>query len=191
MPRYTLATEEEKREQRLVDQEMFKTQVFAIFVAEALNRIWAKWGPLNREDLAAFLGRRSHVEPPLADALARDFLRFFQGDHEGASFTAIPRIEALTRAIVLAIPLPIYRTQRAQTPGQYPGLGVLLPELRRVGLDEPWYRFLYGFFANPRGHNTRNEVLHGFVYEPSETQAALSLIGALYLSVGLDLLRTT
>lgn len=69
------------------------------------------------------------------------------------------------------------------TPGQYPGLGALLPELLRAGMDESWYRYLNGYLASPRGANVRNELLHGFVDEPSQTTAALTMVGALYLAI--------
>jgi len=100
-------------------------------------------------------------------------LRFFNGNPEGAAYATAAHIEALARVIVLAIPLPVYRVQRQNNPGQYLGLGTLLPTLLASGMDEAWTRFLQGFLASPMGFNFRNELLHGFVMDPSETMAAL------------------
>ena len=88
---------------------------------------------------------------------------------------------------MLALGLPIYRTQRTTNPGQHPGLGFLLAALKGAGMDESWFRFLNGFLARPMGLNERNELLHGFIDDPTESTAALALLGALYLAVGIEL----
>lgn len=190
LPRFTASTEEEKRMQRLVRYEMQRAQFGAVFLPEAFDRIWQKWGPLSAEELAAFLGSGEHVAVELAAALARDFLRFFNGDHEGASYATAAHVEALVRSIVLAIPLPIYRVQRQREPGRYPGLGLLLRELQANGLDESWARFLQGFLSEPMGLNFRNELLHGFEADPSVTNSALLLVCVLFLTKGVTLAKS-
>jgi hypothetical protein len=165
---------------------MSAAKLFGIFFAEALRGIWAKWGPIPVDELAQFLGERNHVRPPVAAAIARSFIRFFEGDAEGAVYTAVPKIETLTRELVVALDLPTYQTQRVTRPGQYPGLGALLPSLKDA-IPESWWRYLNSYIASPLGDNVRNEVLHGFVDEFSETTAALVLIAALYLAAGLEL----
>ena len=146
----------------------------AALIAEVLRRVWSKWGPISEGDVTAYLGQRTHVPEPLAAILARGFVRHFTGDFEGSAYTIMPKIEALVRSVVLACGLPVYRTQREKSPGQYPGLGALLPELRKVGLDESWFRFLHTYLASTSGTNTRNELLHGFVGEITEPAARLS-----------------
>jgi hypothetical protein len=187
LPRFTVSADDERREKRLVDYEMSSVRIYAPVMYTILIRIWEKWGPISAEELAVFLGQHRHVKPPLAAALARAFLRFFNGDSEATIFTATPRLEALVRELVLAGGLPIYRTQRARSPGQYPGLGVLLPALQKAGVDESWIRYLNGLLANPMGENARNELLHGFVDDPPETLAALVLVGVLFLTVGVSI----
>ena len=115
LPRFTASSEAEKEEVQLTDQEMHRLNVYGGILAEALDRIWRKWGPLSEDELAAFF-QGPHVEPALAAALARDFLRYFSGDAEGAAYSGAPRVEALVRALVLTMGLPVYRTQRARTP---------------------------------------------------------------------------
>ena len=183
LPRIKVTREEDKREKRLVETELISIQLNALVLHEALGQIWDKWGPISAEDLALFLGARDHVRPELADALARAFLRFFNGDPEGAVFTAAPRLEALVRDLVLKGGLPVYRTQRAKSPGQYPGFGALLAMLLAAGFDESWIRYLGTLLANPMGENARNELLHGFVDVPSESWATLVFVGVLFLAV--------
>jgi hypothetical protein len=187
LPRFTASTEEERREAALVNSEMLRASISSMLLAQAIERIWEKWGPIPENDLAAFLGERGHVKESTARGLARDFGRYFAGDFEGCAFCITPRLESLVRALVLAIPLPVYRTQRAATPGQYPGLGRLIPELQQAGLDESWSRFLQGFLAKPMGTNYRNELSHGFEDDPSAPAATLLLISALYLTRGVAL----
>src|SRR3954447_18695073 len=88
---------------------------------------------------------------------------FDSGEFEASLYVAMPRVETLVRSLLLAVNRPIYRIPRSGSPGQYPGLGALLPELRDAGLDRSWMRFLLTFFTGPFGLNFRNETSHGFV----------------------------
>src|SRR5262249_3019408 len=185
LPRFTASSEDELRQLRLVEYEMSLLSFNVIVITEALRRIWDKWGPISVDDMAAFLGQRAQVREEVARALARGFRRFFDGDYEGATFTITPRVETLARELLLMIDRPVYRTQRTNNPGQYPGLGALLAELERNGLDESWTRFLHGYLSSPIGKNARNELLHGFVDDADEGTTAVVLIAAVYLAVGI------
>ena len=187
LPRFTASTDEERADYALVAHEMFRTSFVGAFLPEILDQIWTKWGPFTLEQLSTFFGEGSHVRREVARALARDVQRYFDGDHEGAAHTAAAHVETLVRDIVLAIPLPIYQVQRQRDPGQYPGLGTLLPALRKDGLDESWGRFLEGYLAKPIGSNVRNELLHGFELDPARSTASLVLLSALYLARGIVL----
>lgn len=186
LPRFTAATDEDKAELRLIRCELSQLQVLGSFVTEILDRIGAKWGPIPADDLAAFFGEAAHVVPPVAATLARAFNRYFQGDVEGAGYIAAPQIERLVRDIVLAVNEPAYRLQRGKTPGQYAGLGTLLPVLQRAGGDVDWLRFLQTVFAATAGMNFRNDLLHGFVDEIHAGHAALVLLAVLYLTRGVN-----
>jgi hypothetical protein len=187
LPRFTAATDEEQSELRLIRCELAQLQVLGSFVAEILQRIGVKWGPIPVEDLAAFLGEADHVAPPVSATLARAFNRYFQDDFEAAGYAATPQIERLVRDIVLAVNEPAYRLQRGKTPGQYAGLGALLPVLRRAGVNESWLRFIQTVFAATAGMNFRNDLLHGFVDEIHAGHAALVLLADLYLTRGIIL----
>lgn len=51
------------------------------------------------------------------------------------------------RELVVALDFPTYQTQRATRPGQYPGVGALLPSLKG-GIPESWWRYLNGYVAS-------------------------------------------
>jgi len=187
LPRFTPSNDEELRNYQLTTYDMQKAQLQAIFLPELFARIWKKWGPLTVDDVTAFFAASTHVDDQLARALARDLRRLFTGDHEGALYTGAAHIETLARRLVLASAQPAYRTQRANAPGQYIGLGALFSALQVAGLDESWTRFLHGLLSSPMGLNYRNELLHGFELETSETTAALLFVGIIYLARGVGL----
>jgi hypothetical protein len=187
LPRFMPSNDEELRNYQLTTYEMQKAQLQAVLLPGLFGRIWEKWGPLTVEDLTAFFAASTHVDDELALALARDLRRLFTGDHEGALYTGAAHVEALARRLVLACAQPAYRTQRANAPGQYIGLGALFSALQVAGLDESWTRFLHGLLSSPMGLNYRNELLHGFELETSETTAALLFVGIIYLARGVGL----
>ncbi len=182
LPRFTARTPEEAAEVRLADQEVLTIQVHGLFLGEALERIGAKFEPILHDELQAFFQHPPHVPSTVAAGLTRAFEHYFRGDYEAAAYLGNPRIETIARNLVLALGLPVYRVQRAKTPGQYPGLGVLLDALSKAGLDPSWHRFLWTFLASPVGLNYRNELAHGFVEHVDRTRAALVLIAVLYLA---------
>jgi hypothetical protein len=182
LPRFTATNEEQSAELALAQHEGLHININGGLVAEALVRIMERFGIPDEGELGAYFSRNPGVAPSLGAALARAFVRFWAGDVEGAAFTAVPRIEALARNLVLATRAGIYRVQRQATPGVYPGLGSLLPELRRHGLDESWYRFIHTLCVSVAGPNLRNEVAHGFVDDVGVVHAALLLQAAAYLA---------
>lgn len=70
----------------------------------------------------------------------------------------------------------VYRLQRQHIPGQYAGLGQLLPIVQEeYGLDESRTRFLSALLRHPAGLNLRNQMLHGFVGDLGPGFAAVLL----------------
>ncbi|MEV5898331.1 DUF4209 domain-containing protein [Nonomuraea fuscirosea] len=183
MPRYFANSDEDKAEYRLAQYEEMNISFGAGVLAEGLVRIAQKFGIPSEAELAGHFMINPIIDVGLAAALARAFQRFWVGDPEGAAFTAAPRVEALARNLLLVVDEPIYRTQRANTPGQYPGLGALLAFLKAKGVNESWYRFIYTLCANPAGGpNLRNDISHGFISFVNTTYAALLLQAAAYLA---------
>ena len=187
LPRFTAATDDEKAEYRLTRCELAHLQVLGSFVDEILRRIGLKWGPIPEDELTAFLGQAVYVPVAVAATIARAFNRYFADDFEAVGYIVTPQVERLVRDAVLAVNEPAYRLQRGQKPGQYAGLGALLPILQNAGIDESWVRFLHTALAATPGFNFRNDLLHGFVDQVRSGHAALVLLAALYLTRGFDL----
>ena len=185
LPRFTASSEEQRTEWRLAEQERLSLDIQAPLMAEVLRRVWSKWGPITEDELSGFLGQGGHVPPNILHSLARAFIRHFTGDVEGSAYTLMPKVEALVRCIVVQCQMPVYNIQRQKRPGQYPGLGALLPVLASLGIDESWFRFLHTFFASVAGANERNELLHGFIDDVGEITSALIILAVIYLTVGL------
>lgn len=182
LPRFTPNTDEERLEFHLSATETMHITFSAGLIAEALDRIRDRFGIPPVSKLTWHFARRPIVPLPVATALARSFQRWWAGDGEGAAYTALPRIEALARNLLLAQDVALYRLQRGHSPGVYPGLGPLLDALATTGLNPDWHRFLRTFLASPSGMNLRNEVLHGY-HDVEFVNAALVLQAAGYLAL--------
>ncbi|MET7893099.1 DUF4209 domain-containing protein [Streptomyces mirabilis] len=182
LPRYHPQSEEDRSAMALAEQESHNIQAWAPILAMALSRIAEIYGIPDEKELAEFFSQAPLADDSLAHALARSFIRYWAGDVEGAAFTILPRIEALTRNLVVAMDRGVYRLQRDRKPGQYPGLGYLLDVLKEHGMDESWHRCVLTVCANPAGGwNIRNEVAHGFIDDMTAPAAAVVLQVAIYL----------
>ncbi|MEU0082980.1 DUF4209 domain-containing protein [Streptomyces sp. NPDC006274] len=182
LPRFSPRNESDIEEMRMARQESFMLQHTAPLLAMALHKIPEVHGLPTEEDLTSFLARGALTEQDLAASIARCFIRYWTGDPEAATFTIAPKIETLARNLVLALDAGVYKIQRNEKPGQYPGLGSLLGVLRIKGLDESWYRNILTICGNPAGGwNLRNEIAHGFVHVAGSPGAAILLQCVLYL----------
>jgi hypothetical protein len=157
------------------------------FIVDLLSRIHEKWGPLDPVDVSAFIGQEDHIPATVAEALARAVGRYFNGDFEGAAFTAAARFERIAREILLALGAPVLKIQTRNAPAQYPGLGALLERLDGRGLDESWSRFLGTLLTRPEGPGVRNEMFHGDLDDVPQALAALVIVGALFIATSVRL----
>ncbi|MER7404066.1 DUF4209 domain-containing protein [Streptomyces sp. NPDC000070] len=182
LPRFSPQNDTEKREMQLARQESFVLQTTAPLLAHALHKIAEVHGIPSEEDLAEYFSQGPLSTPDLAASIARCFIRYWTGDPEGATFSVAPKIEALARNLVIDLDAGVYRLQRNERPGQYPGLGVLLNVLREKGLNESWYRNILTICGNPAGGwNLRNDLAHGFIDHAGSPAAALLLQCVVYL----------
>jgi hypothetical protein len=145
--------------------EVLYLSFWAAWAPEILGRIRGRFDQPTSEELEGFFLQRPQVAPGTARSLRRALEHFWQGQYEAATAVAVPRIEILARQLILLFDAPVYRLQRAQAPGQYPGLGAFLAVLREYGLPESWYRYLRTAFTHVAGRNYRNEFSHWFVEE--------------------------
>jgi hypothetical protein len=179
--RWMPTTPEEVAESRLAEREARVMQMNAGRMIRVLRRLHERLGPLRAECFADVEEAQPHITPPERDAIGRAFDHFAAGDFEASVAIAVPRIEAALRRLLLSTNHPLYRTQRASSPGQYPGLGTLISIAGELGLDESWLRFLSTFLTGGSGQNFRNELAHGFIAEPGPMEAAFTLVGLLWL----------
>lgn len=182
LPRFQASSPEEQDEYRLVQHELHHMQLFSPVLLEALVRVIARHPIPSVAELTDHFCVNSVIPYHLGAGIGRAFARFWAGDTEGAAFTITPRIEALARNLLIESDAGIYRVQRNQAPGQYPGLWFLLDKLLGLGMDPSWHRFVLVLCAHTVGTNLRNELAHGFVDRIGETGTALLLQAAAYLA---------
>jgi len=182
LPRWTAASEEERRAERLAAHAQLTASHRGQHLAEGLFRIERRYGVPAEDDLLAFLSAGGQADQTIATSVARAFIHFWEGDYEACVHVAVPKVEAAARALLRELDEGIYKTQAANTPGGYPGLYVLVQKLQEVALDDSWSYFLQWLLATPTGPNLRNEIAHGFIGQVSPAYAALLLRAATLLS---------
>jgi hypothetical protein len=182
LPFFSGSDEETRFDVDLVGWEQQLIEQWLRPLATALHEVPARHGLPTRQSLAAFLDSWPGVfgtGAGIADAL----IRYWAGDPNGSAFTVVPTIEAVARNLVLATDAGIYRLQRDQTPGQFPGLGVLLPLLAELyRLPESRGRFLSALLIHPAGMNLRNRMAHGYIGAVGSPIAAVLIHAALSLA---------
>ena len=182
LPLYSGTSEADRFQLDLVRWEVQLLQQLVPPVVRALHEIPRRHGLPPLEQISGSLATWPAATDETADALARGILRFWAGDYEGAAFTVIPRIESLLRTLVLRRGRAIYRLQQEQTPGQYAGLGRLIPIVaEEYDVEEGWTRYLNAFLREPGGWNVRNLALHGYIGDPGAGIAALAIHCALFV----------
>lgn len=181
LPRFKALNDEDRKDEKLAEQEGFRLQVMTPLRAGALERICSHHGKPSREELEGYFAELPGIRDDRDARVAADcFMRYWDGDGAGA-YVCVALVERLIRNLALKTGRSLYRVQREKRPGQYPGLGFLLRELRK-SLDPSWYRFLWTFLASPAGVNFRNELFHGFVREPSGGHLLLLLSAMTYVA---------
>ncbi|MFF0501345.1 hypothetical protein ACFYU5_33460 [Nocardia aobensis] len=159
-----IATSEEQR----FNIDMTRHELFILGLsirpfADAWLEIPSRFGMPKSQDLVDFLLSWPSLSRDVVGPLVRSMQRSWAGDAEGAAYTIAPWLERQVRDMVLAADEGVYRLQRQETPGQYPGLGFLLPLVaKNYTLNESHQRFLQAIANYSAGLNLRNLMLHGF-----------------------------
>lgn len=176
MPRWRPETEADKDAYELSRTESLRMTLAGQLLSEALDRIVGLHGVPPVAELAMFLTGNGRGDVTLANALARSFHRYWDGDYEGSLHTAAVRVESGARALVMLLDEPAYTVARNNAQGKYVGLDQLLDILVRRDFDPDWDRFIRTLLLGPTGQNLRHDVAHGFILsEPSPSTAALAL----------------
>lgn len=129
-------------------QEGFRLSFWSNLAVDVLRRVPKRFGRPGADELEGWLREREHVTAGIARSVRRALEYFWDGQWEASVGVGMPRIEALARELVLLLDEPVYRLQRAEIPGQYPGLGVLVGILADKGIPESWIRYLRTAFSH-------------------------------------------
>lgn len=182
LPAYTGVTEEDRFEVELVGWEAELLTNWSRPLARALHKIPERFetpsGPKLFEFLRTWPGSNLNTVRVLTVAL----LRYWAGDSDAATYTAIPQIEGSIRDLVKAQGRGIYRLQQQHKPGQTLGLGALLPILAETyEISDDWIRTYSAALVHPAGLNLRNQLMHGFGSLTGPDTAAIVLHLLLHL----------
>jgi hypothetical protein len=182
LPRWQPITEEDREDARLARIEEFQAILRGSLLAQVLHRIGEHYSRPDRQALVQYFSARPTIAPGTAEQLGTAVDLFWKGEEDAALHIAVWLIEPLLRNLLLQSNKGIYSVQRRRRPGQYPGLGFLLTQLRDLGFDVSWYRYLWTVFASPVGLNLRNELAHGFTSQLGANPAALAIHASCFLT---------
>lgn len=183
LPESSSETDAEKAEAETLRHADMSMKFTGLLLAMVLDELEPRMPADRVQEIGTFLATMYRSDLLLCRSFARALDAYWSGDYETCVHLAAPKIEAGVRALLIFLDEPVYRVEQGKAPGQFPGLGALLPRLSDAGLDKDWAAFLRTLLL-PGGSNLRNLVAHGFVYEPSRVDAAL-VLRALGLFVGL------
>lgn len=165
-------------------------QFYGRMFAIGLDHIVQRYGAPSLDELKEAIVDWGCRDPQMARGLALGFDHYFRGDYESCAAVLIPKFEAAARSLLRELDEGIYRVQVGSDPGGYVGLHVLLDELEKLALDESWAYFFRWLLLGPYGANLRNDVAHGFVFDPGPVYAALLLRAVSVLVLAADILPT-
>ena len=172
LPRASTQTDEDEDAYDMSRAASISAQNFGLWLAEGLNRMSDLYEVPTVEELTAAIVGEGCRDPQLARGLAKGFRFFWDGDFEASIAVVIPKFEAAARALLRELDEGIYKVQVSKDPGGYVGLYVLLDELERLALDPSWAYFFRWLLLGPYGANLRNDVAHGFVFDPGPVLSA-------------------
>lgn len=123
------------------------------------------------------------INGDVASGLTAAFEHYLRGGFEEATLMVLPRIEIVLRTAAREIGLAIYEEPSLDGThfGKYKALGKLLHELQGWVPEED-RQYLLTLLVDPRGHNLRNEVMHGLRGDLGAGDAALAIHAALVLA---------
>lgn len=176
LPRASTQTEADETANDNSQVASFTAKYFGQGYALGLLRMPDVYSMPTVEELTLTLANEGCRDPRLAQGLAKGFKHYWDGDFESSVAVTIPKFEAAARAILQELDEGIYKVQIS--PNNYGGfvtLRPLLDELDKLALDPSWAHFYRWLFLGPYGANLRNDVAHGFIFDPGPTLAALIL----------------
>ncbi len=177
MPEQSVDSDDEQLDDEVAGIERVSADIYGRWYAHGLHRMPAVYGTPSQDEIVAFLMDTYSCHEGLAHGFATALRLFWQEEYNASLHISVPRVEEGARQLLLFLNAPVYRIEQGKKPGQFPGLGFLLPRIIDEGFDKDWERFI-GTLLLPRGHNLRNLLAHGFVDGISPGAAALALRAA-------------
>jgi hypothetical protein len=175
LPRTTTKTDVDREAEDMSRSASLSAGFYGQMLVVGLYRMAARYGTPSVDELVSAIVDEGCRDPQLAVGLAKGFKHFWDGDYESSIVVVIPKFEAAARSLLRELDEGIYRVQRGNDPGGYVGLYVLLDELEKLALDPSWTYFFRWLLLGPYGANLRNDLAHGFVFDPGPIHAALAL----------------
>lgn len=176
LPSYSGVDPEDRFEVDLVRWEAELVSSYLPPLAEALHQVPDRHGLPPLTELHEFLASWPGLDAPTTDVLAVALHRFWSGDSDGATYSALPQIEGQIRRLIMARNVGIYRAQKDKTPGQTLGLGAMLPLLPQThDMSTDWLRYYAAALVHVAGLNLRNHLMHGFRGLQSAEVATLTI----------------
>ena len=172
VPLQIVSTEAEHFRSAMTSHEAMTIEMWSLFAADVLDRIKETFDP-TREEIREILLNHDLTQI-VADRVAEAFELYWQGRHDAALLTALPRVETMIRDLSRRMELVIFVEPQAGKPGKFKGLGELLRGLAGH-FDERRRHYLLAALADPMSYNLRNTALHGISLLGSREQAAIAL----------------
>ena len=182
LPSYTGISEEDRFEVELVRWEAELLTNWARLLAHGLHKIPERFGTPSGQELFKFLNTWPGFNVATVQVLAVALMRYWAGDSDATTYTALPQLEGSIRSLVRAQGRGVYRIQKQHKPGQTLGLGALLPILAETHqISDAWIRAYNAALVHPAGLNLRNHLMHGFGGLTGPDTAAIVLYLLLHL----------
>ena len=183
MPQKSYPALRDDEQRRLVELEAHTLQLYGRLHWAILDAIRDKFGKPDVQEVAAFLVTAYKCDTGLAEVVAVALDSFWEGQFTAASHIAYPSIEAGARAVLLLLDEPMYRVEKAKSPGRFPALDFYLDALERHGFDRDWDRAIRSLLLSD-GSNLRNLAAHGFRRLFSGEEAAVLIrLAAMFATI--------
>jgi len=169
---------DENKFHELIRQEMLGIEIFSIFAADILTKIFTKYDLTNKQLTNYFI--TSIIPKEIAENISNALIMFKHKEYDAVGHLLAPRIEKIIRILNQLLGFPIIKEPFGDRYGGVISLGESLG-LLDGRIDESWRRYLLNLLVLPVGINIRNRICHGLLDKISNREAALLIHAVCYL----------
>jgi hypothetical protein len=184
---FRAATPEDHERLQQAEHMKLQTSLWGVFAARVLDGIRERWGPIDREELAAFFSS-DVIDAELADRFARGLELYWEGQFDEAAHLVAPRLEAAIRELARRARIPVLKEPEGDKPGGVRALRPLIDALAdrfdegSAEYLERWRVYLRQLLVDELGMNLRNVIAHGLAPAIGRHDAALLVHAACFLT---------